>query len=60
MYIGHKIDKRKTTLELFLNIERITNNSGRFTEYYDSGEPGSAGHMRQLATFPDLMYRVYL
>lgn len=45
--------------KLFLDIDNITNNRGRLTEYYDPGEPGSVGHMRQSAAFPNLMYRVY-
>ena len=59
MYVGYKINKRKTTHELFLNIERITDNRGRLTENYDPGEPESAGHIRPSAAFANLMYRVY-
>ena len=59
MSVGYKINKRKTTHELFLNIDNITNNRRCLTEYYDPGEPGSVGHMRQSAAFPNLMYRVY-
>jgi hypothetical protein len=57
--VSYKINKRKTTHELFLNIDNITNNRARLTEYYDPGEPGSVGHMRQMEVFPNLMYRVY-
>ena len=60
MYVGYKINKRKTTHELFLNIDNITNNRGRLTKYYEPGEPGSVGHMRPSAAFANLMYRVYL
>ena len=59
MSIGYKIDKRKATHELFLNIDNITNNRGRLTEFYDPGESGSVGYMRQSSVFPNLMYRVY-
>lgn len=45
--------------KLFLDIDNITNNRERLTEYYDPGEIGSVGHMRQSAAFPNLMYRVY-
>ena len=57
--VDYKINKRKTMHKLFLDIDNITNNRGRLTEYYDPGEPGYVGHMRQSAAFPDLMYRVY-
>ncbi len=56
---SYKINKRNTTHELFLNIDNITNNRARLTEYYDPGEPGSVGYMKQSAIFPNLMYRLY-
>ena len=59
MSISYKINKRKTTHELFLNIDNITNNRGRLSEYYDPNEPGSLGYMKQSSVFPNLMYRVY-
>jgi hypothetical protein len=59
MSVSYKINKRKTTHELFLNIDNITNNRARLTEYYDPGEPGSVGYMKQSSVFPNLMYRVY-
>ena len=46
--------------KLFLDINNITNNRERFTEYYEPGEPESVGHIRQSAAFANLMYRVYL
>ena len=36
-------------------IDNIINYGGRLTEYYDPGEHGSLGHMRQSAAFPNLM-----
>jgi len=59
MSFSYKINKRKTTHELFLNIDNITNNRGRLSEYYDPNEPGSLGYMKQSSVFPNLMYRVY-
>ena len=59
MSISYKINKRRATHELFLNIDNITNNRGRLTEFYDPGEPKSVGYMRQSSVFPNLMYRVY-
>lgn len=59
MSVGYKINMRRATHELFLNIDNITNNSARLTEYYDPKEPGSLGYVRQTEVFPNLMYRVY-
>ncbi|MES2652519.1 MAG: TonB-dependent receptor [Bacteroidota bacterium] len=56
---SYKVNKPKATHELFLSIDNVTNNRGRLTEFYDPGEPGSVGYMRQYAVFPNLMYRVY-
>lgn len=56
---SYKIDKRKATHELFLNIDNITNNRGRLAEFYDASEPRSVGYVRQYSVFPNLMYRVY-
>ncbi len=57
--VGYKINKKRATHEIFLNIDNITNNRARLNEYYDSGEAGSVGYMRQSSVFPNLMYRVY-
>lgn len=56
---GYKINKPRATHEIFLNIDNVTNNRARLTEFYDPGEPGSVGHMKQMSIFPNLMYRVY-
>ena len=45
--------------KLFLDIDNITNNRGRLTEYYDLGKPGYVGHMRPSAAFPNLIDRMY-
>lgn len=57
--VGYKINKKRATHEIFLNIDNITNNRARLNEYYDSGEAGSVGYIRQSSVFPNLMYRVY-
>lgn len=57
--VGYKINKKRATHEIFLNIDNITNNRARLNEYYDSGEAGYVGYMRQSSVFPNLMYRVY-
>ncbi|WP_316790072.1 TonB-dependent receptor [Pedobacter frigoris] len=59
MSFSYKINKPRATHEIFLNIENLTNNRGRLTEFYDPGEPGSVGYMKQGGVFPNLMYRVY-
>jgi hypothetical protein len=56
---SYKIDIRRTTHEIFLNIDNITNNRARLSEFYDPSEPGSVGHMRQSSAFPNLLYRIY-
>ena len=54
-----KWNKPKATHELFLNIDNVTNNKGKLSEYYDESEPNSVGHVKQFGIFPNLMYRVY-
>lgn len=56
---SYKINRPKATHEIFLNVDNITNNRGRLTEFYDPGKSGSIDYMRQTAAFPNLMYRVY-
>ncbi|MCF0064754.1 TonB-dependent receptor [Dyadobacter chenwenxiniae] len=57
---SHKVNKRKTTHELFLNIDNITNRLSRISEYYDDTKPGSVGYFKQFGIFPNIMYRIYL
>jgi hypothetical protein len=57
---SYKVNKRKTTHELFLNIDNITNRMSRLSEYYDNSKPGSVGYFKQFGIFPNLMYRIYL
>lgn len=56
---SYKWNKPKTTHELFLSIDNVTNNKGKLTEYYDESEPGSIGYVTQFGVFPNLMYRMY-
>ena len=55
---SYKWNKRRATHELFLNLDNITHNKGKITEFYDESEPGKIGHMTQFGFFPNLMYRV--
>ncbi len=56
---SYKWNKPKTTHELFLNLDNISNQKGRISEFYDEDEPGSIGYLTQFGFFPNLMYRVY-
>ncbi|MBX2841647.1 MAG: TonB-dependent receptor [Flammeovirgaceae bacterium] len=56
---SYKINKPKATHEIFLNLENITNQKGKLSEYYDESEPNSIGYLTQFGFFPNLMYRVY-
>jgi hypothetical protein len=54
------IDRAKATHELFLNLENLTNNKGKLTEYFDPSEADLTGHTKQFGFLPNLMYRIYL
>ncbi len=56
---SYKINKPKTTHEIFINLDNITNTKGRISEFYDPTEPESTGYVAQFGFFPNLMYRVY-
>ncbi|MCB0551455.1 MAG: TonB-dependent receptor, partial [Phaeodactylibacter sp.] len=56
---SYKVERRSTTHELFLNLENITGNQGRLTEYYDAGAEDGVGYTTQFGLLPNLMYRVY-
>jgi hypothetical protein len=56
---SYKIERAKTTHELFLNLENLTGRQGRLTEYYDAGAPDGVGHTTQFGLLPNLLYRVY-
>ncbi len=56
---SYKWDRPRATHELFLNLDNVTNNKGKISEYYDESEPNSIGYLAQFGFFPNLMYRVY-
>lgn len=56
---SYKFNNPKGTHEIFMNLDNVTNNKGKLSEYYDESEPGSVGHLTQFGFFPNLMYRVY-
>jgi CarboxypepD_reg-like domain/TonB-dependent Receptor Plug Domain len=57
--ISYKWNKAKTTQELFVNLDNITNQKRRILEYYDETQPGKVGYQSQFGLFPNMMYRVY-
>jgi hypothetical protein len=57
--VSYKFNKLKTTHEIFLDLQNITNYQGRVSEFYDTSKSGSIGYIRQMGFFPNLMYRVY-
>lgn len=56
---SYKWNRPKATHELFINLDNITNNKGKISEFYDESEPGNIGYQTQFGFFPNLMYRVY-
>ncbi len=56
---SYKWNKPSATHELFLNLDNVTNNKGKISEFYDESEPNKTGYVTQFGFFPNLMYRVY-
>lgn len=56
---SYKWNKPKATHELFLNLDNITNNTAKLSEFYDEREENSIGYVKQFGFFPNLMYRAY-
>ena len=57
---SYKFERARTSHELFLNLENITNNKAKLTEYYDAGRADKVNHTTMFGLLPNLMYRVYL
>lgn len=57
--MSYKWNKKRTTHELFLNIDNLTNNQARLREYYDINEPGGVAYERQVGIIPNFLYRIY-
>jgi len=57
--ISYKFNRRKTTHEIFLNMDNLTNTKGNLSEYYDEKEPNSIGYVTQFGFFPNVLYRLY-
>lgn len=56
---SYKVNKPRATHEVFLNLDNVTNNQGKLSEFYDPSESNSTGYVTQFGFFPNLMYRVY-
>ncbi len=56
---NYKIERPATTHEFFLNLENITNNKGKLTEYYDKDAPDLVNHITQFGLIPNYKYRLY-
>jgi hypothetical protein len=56
---SYKFNRKKATHEIFVNIENITNNITRISEFYDESEPDKIGYQTSFGIFPNVMYRVY-
>ena len=56
---SYKWNRKKTTHELYLTLDNLTNTKGRISEFYDEREPNQIGYMKQFGFFPNLLYRVY-
>lgn len=57
--LSYKFNKPKTTHEIFIDLQNITNNKSKIYEYYDENEPNSIGYLTRNAFYPNIMYRVY-
>ncbi|MGK0363111.1 MAG: hypothetical protein ACI85O_000153 [Saprospiraceae bacterium] len=57
--LTYKWNKKKTTHELFLNIDNLTNNQARLREFYDATEPNGVAYERQVGIIPNFLYRIY-
>jgi hypothetical protein len=56
---SYKWNKPKVTHELFINLDNLTNNKAKLTEFCDETKPNKVGNTTQFGLFPNIMYRVY-
>lgn len=56
---NYKIERSGSSHEIFLNLENITNNKGRLTEFYAPEVDGQVDYTTQFGLLPNLMYRIY-
>ena len=56
---NYKWEKVKTTHEIWLSLDNLTDSRGKIEEFYDETSPGNVGYLTQFGFFPNLMYRIY-
>ncbi|MCB0644761.1 MAG: TonB-dependent receptor, partial [Phaeodactylibacter sp.] len=57
--VSHKWNLQRTTHELYLNIDNLTNSQARMREFYNVNEPGGVAYERQVGIIPNFLYRIY-
>jgi len=56
---SYKWNKKRTTHEVFVNLDNVTNFKGKLSEFYDQNEENNIGYVQQFGFFPNVMYRLY-
>jgi hypothetical protein len=57
--VSYKINKAKSTHEIFLDLMSIINSNAKLSEFYDESKPNKIGYEKQMTFLPNIMYRVY-
>lgn len=57
--VSYKINRKKSTHELFLDLMNIVHSDAKLSEYYDESQPDKIGYEKQMFFLPNIMYRVY-
>lgn len=57
--ISYKINKAKSTHEIFVDLMNVINSDADLSEYYDESQPDNIGYYKQMIFLPNLMYRIY-
>jgi hypothetical protein len=57
--ISFKINRPRSTHEIFIDLMNIVTSNGKLGEYYDASKPSQVGYTKQMIFLPNIMYRVY-
>jgi len=57
--VSYKWNKARTTHELYLDLQNLTNYKAKLSEYYDANVPGSVSYTTDMGFFPNIMYKIY-
>ena len=57
--ISYKINRLKSTHEIFLDLMNIVKSDAHLSEYYDESQPNKIGYGKQMMFLPNIMYRLY-